>query len=379
MAKLKWLILIVVLAAAAIGGYIWFNSAGSVLVLPGIVEIQEVRLGSKVGGRVKDIYVKEGQEVYPGQKLVEFDVPELTTVRDQLKAKVAAAEAEYTKAMQGPRDEDKRAARAAADAAKSRYEKMKEGWREEEKRQAESDLKAAEADAKQADEDFVRISRLAKDKSVAQADYDAAKAAFDRAQGKKNALQARYDMLKRGNRQEDKDEAKAEWERAQAQSDELENGTRSEDKWLAKAKLDEAKANLDGAEVNLRESVVKVPDELGKAIVEVIAVRPGDLVPAGQPVLRVLRAGDMWVKIFVPETKLDLVPLGRKVAVTIDSRRKTFDGIVMQKGNISEFTPRNVQSADERRFQVFPVKVQVDDPKGVLNAGMAAEVRIPMD
>jgi hypothetical protein len=52
--------------------------------------------------------------------------------------------------------------------------------------------------------------------------------------------------------------------------------------------------------------------------------------------------------------------------------------VVQQKANISEFTPRNVQSADERRYQVFAVKVKVDDPQGVLNAGMAAEVRIPL-
>src|SRR5438105_13756853 len=112
-------------------------------------------------------------------------------------------------------------------------------------------------------------------------------------------------MLKRGNRREDKAEAKADWEQSRAKYDELANGTRAEDKLLAKAKLDEARAKLEEAEVNLREAVVKAPENLGKAVIEVVAVRPGDLVPAGQPVCRVLRIGDMWVKSCVPKTTLD--------------------------------------------------------------------------
>src|SRR5262249_24551707 len=156
--------------------------------------------------------------------------------------------------------------------------------------------------------------------------------------GKVNALQARFEMVLRGNREEDKAEAKADWERTQAQYEELNNGTRSEDIALAKAKLAEAQAKLEEAEVNLREAVVKVPDSLGRAVVEVVAVRPGDLVPAGQPVVRVLRSEDMWVKIFVPETKLELVPLKKEVEVAIDAPHRTFKGRIQQKANLSEFT-----------------------------------------
>jgi HlyD family secretion protein len=111
-----------------------------------------------------------------------------------------------------------------------------------------------------------------------------------------------------------------------------------------------------------------------------VSVRPGDLVQANQPILRVLRADDLWVKVFVPETKLGLIPLNKEVEVRIDSfPDKRLHGVVIQKASISEFTPRNVQSVDERRYQVFAVKVRVDDPQGVLNAGMAAEVTIPLN
>ncbi len=378
MARMKWLIVVSALAAAGVVGYFWYTADSKDLLLPGIVEIQEVRLGSKVGGRVLSVLAQEGEMVYPGRELVIFEAPELVATRNQLKAKVDQAEAEYAKALKGPREEEIAAAKAAAAAALARYEKMKDGYRKEEKAQANSDLEAATAELKQANEELARSTRLYQEKSVARADYDVSVGTRDKALGRFNAVKARAEMLNLGNRQEDKNESQAEWQRSQALADELERGTREEDKALAKAKVDEARAKLEEAEVNLREAVVKVPDNLGKAVVEVMAVRPGDLIPAGQPVVRVLRADDMWVKIFVPETKLDLVPLHKEVEVAIDSPRRVFKGRVQQKANSSEFTPRNVQSSEERRYQVFAVKVKVDDAQGVLNAGMAAEVRIPL-
>jgi HlyD family secretion protein len=101
------------------------------LVLPGIVEIQEVRLASKVGGRIERILVREGERVQPGQKAIVFEAPELLNEKEQLKAKLEAAEAEYLRAQTGPRPEEKEAARAAAEAAKARYERLMAGWRDE--------------------------------------------------------------------------------------------------------------------------------------------------------------------------------------------------------------------------------------------------------
>src|SRR5438309_3704766 len=116
----KWAILGLVLIGAGVGAFFWLTGDNHVLRLPGIVEIQEVRLGSKIGGRVFKVLVEEGDIVYPGKELVTFEVPELLTTRDQLKAKVDAAEAEYVKAMKGAREEEKRAAQAAAAAGKAR-------------------------------------------------------------------------------------------------------------------------------------------------------------------------------------------------------------------------------------------------------------------
>jgi multidrug efflux pump subunit AcrA (membrane-fusion protein) len=379
--KKSWLIIIVAVVLVVAGGaaYFWPFGSRNVLRLSGIVEIQEVRLGSKIGGRVEKLLVREGDIVEAGRPLIVFEAPELKNQRAQVKAKLDQAQAELDKAEAGPRREEKEAAYAAMRSAKARYDRVEYGWRQEEKDQAKSELDSAMADFEQSVKDHGRIAQLWRQNSVARSDYDAAIAYRDRSKGRVDNARAKVEMMKAGSRQEDKDEALADYLKAKANWELLDNGTRQEDKDLARAKVTQLKADLEAIDINLKETTIVVPSELGKAVVEVISVREGDLVPASQAVVRVLRARDLWVKVFVPETQYGLVTLGKEVDVTIDSHPgKIFKGTIIQRSNISEFTPRNVQSVDERRHQVFGVKVLVSDPQGVLNAGMAAEVTVPL-
>jgi membrane fusion protein YbhG len=95
--------------------------------------------------------------------------------------------------------------------------------------------------------------------------------------------------------------------------------------------------------------------------------------------VRVLRTGDLWVKTYVPETELGKVRLGSEVQVSMDAfPRVRFSGKVIHIGGESEFTPRNVQTVDERRHQMFGVRVKIEDTKGHFKSGMAAEVYIPV-
>src|SRR5262249_55344204 len=153
-------------------------------------------------------------------------------------------------------------------------------------------------------EDFARVRDLYRTRSAARSDYDAALATRDRSQGRYNAARARLDMLENGNRKEDKEAARAEWQQADWQAKLLEAGTRKEDKDAARARMEELQARVAELEVNLREQTIIAPE---RAVVEVLAVRPGDLVPPNTPVVRVLRAEDLWVKVYVPETELGKV------------------------------------------------------------------------
>jgi multidrug resistance efflux pump len=110
-------------------------------------------------------------------------------------------------------------------------------------------------------------------------------------------------------------------------------------------------------------------------VLEVLSVRKGDVLSPGAPVARLHRASDLWVKVFVPETEIGRVAVGQSAEATVDSfPGRKFAGKVSWIAAQAEFTPRNVQSADERRHQVFAVKVVVADPEGVFKSGMAAEV-----
>jgi multidrug resistance efflux pump len=375
----KTLVLTVLLLAAggvALGFYWPFRSGSQVLRLQGVVEIQEVRLGSKVGGRVEKLWVAEGDLVSPGTKLVTFEVPELRAQQAQLQAKVKAAETELERILNGPRQQEKEASYAAMESARARWARVKAGWREEEKQQVQNELDAAEAELKQTKEDYDRAVQLYRTKSGSRADLDSTLAARDRAQARLRGARARHAMYQAGSRKEDIAEAEAEFERFRANYHLLEAGSREEDKAEARAKLAEVKAKLAEVEVNLKEADVLAPEH---AVVEVVAVRKGDLVPPNQPVLRVLRAEDLWVKVFVPETDLGRIRLHQKVSVTVDAYPgKVFEGEVFQVASISEFIPRNIQSVDERRNQVFAVKIRIDNTQGVFKAGMAAEVTVPL-
>jgi multidrug resistance efflux pump len=370
--------ILIILAAVGVGlGFFWpFRRSPATLQLPGVVEIQEVHLGSKIGGRVARVAVREGDLVETGAPLVYFEVPELEAQRDQLQASLAAMEADLEKCKNGPRPEEKRAAQEAVEAARARWEVLKLGARAEEIREARSQYEAAEADLKLAREDFDRASPLYRRQSISRAEYDAARAARDRAQGNSAKAKAHLDLLVAGNRPEEIQQAQAQLRQAQANYDLLLAGSRSEDIASAEARAAQARGKLREIEANLKEAVVRAPE---RVIVDVLGVRKGDLVAPNQTILRVLRADDLWVRIYVPETQLGQIRLHEQVDVTIDSYPdRHFTGTITQISTESEFTPRNVQSPDERRFQVFSAKVHVPDPEGIFKSGMAAQVTVPL-
>jgi multidrug resistance efflux pump len=369
-------LLLIAAVGAAVGLYWSFGGGGDTLRLPGVVEIQEVRLGSKIGGRVEEVFVAEGDLVKKDQVLVRVAVPELSAQRKQLLARLQEAESALKKAENGPRSEEVDASRAARDSMQAHLKRLRAGSRSEEIRQARSDLESATADSRLAQEDFERAERMYRSASMPRSDYDRARATLDRSQGKYAAVKARLDLLEAGTRLEDIEEAEAELRKAEANLQMLLNGSRYEDLAASAAQVAEAEGKLLEVDANLAEAEVKAPEA---AVVEVLAVRKGDLITPNQPIIRILRAADLWVKVYVPETELSKVRLNQSVSLTVDGYPgKRFEGTVLQINSASEFTPRNVQSVDERRHQVFGVRIRVADNQGVFKSGMAADVYVPL-
>ena len=325
-------------------GFFWpFGADPNRLVVPGTVEVQEIHLGSKIGGRIADVFVHEGDEADAGKELLRFDAPELAAQRDQLVHRLDGAKADLLKAENGPRKQEIEEAKAAMEAAKARQDRMINGWRDEEKRQAKYDLDNAQSDLDLAQKSFDRFDRLAS--QVSPTEYDTARFHLTSSRAKFNAARAKFEMISVGNRSEDKAEADAEMLRTRMHYELLQAGTREEEKLLVRAQVAELEAKLCEINANLNEAVLRAPS---KIVVEVVAVRKGDVVAPMIPVIRALQAEDRWVKVFVPSTELGKIHRGDSVEVTCDSYPgREFKGTVIQIATISEFTPRNVQSLDE--------------------------------
>ena len=340
---MRWkTILIVILAVAALAAIasFWpFGGKDDVLRLPGVVEIQEVRLGSKIGGRVKDVQCTEGDIIEAGKVLIIMETPELQAQRAQQLALIREMQAQRDKAINGPRLQEIAAALGASDAAQARLARALNGSRKWEIDQAHGDFETAEADLRVAQADFERVSALFRSSASAKSDYDTSRAILDRRKGLFASATAKLRLAEEGFRQEDRDEAEALAKQARANYELLREGTRQEDKDEAEARLVEVKAKLDEIEANLKEGIVVAPEA---AIIDVVSVRKGDVVPPNQPMLRVLRTDDMWVKVYVPETQLGKVRLNQTVEVTVDSNPGIrFKGTVKMINPISEFTPQH--------------------------------------
>jgi multidrug resistance efflux pump len=179
--------------------------------------------------------------------------------------------------------------------------------------------------------------------------------------------QHKLDELQRGYRPEEIASVQARYEQAQANLEKLERGNRREDVELAKAAYAYDLARF-------RERQVTAPSA---AIVEVLDVRPGDLIAPNTPVATLLEKDQIYVRIYIPETEYGRIKLGQKAEIRVDSFPNTvFDGEVEQINQRAEFLPRNVQTREERVHQVFGVKIRINDPAGHVLAGMAADVKL---
>lgn len=161
-------------------------------------------------------------------------------------------------------------------------------------------------------------------------------------------------------------------ESARQTYDELKAGSRSEDEREAIAVLAAAEERLAYLKRQRDELVVRAP---AGGVIQTLDLRPGDIVPANQPVATMLLSGDLWVRVYVPETRLGAVHVGQSAHLTIDTYpERAFEARVISIRDRAEYTPRNVQTAEQREDRVFAVKLAVS-PVPELKPGMTATVR----
>ena len=251
----------------------------------GTIEVDEVHVGPRMGGRVEKIFAQEGDKLTTGQTLVALDAGELTARRELAAAQINSAI---------------------------------------------HDAEAQDAQLVFMRDDALRQQDLRKRNVVSPSDAERAASV------------------------------------ASAQQKIVE---------AAKMRVVQARAQLADIDAQLAELQVKVPTD---SVLEVLSVKVGDVLAPNREVATLLLPQNLWVRVFVPEPWLGLIKVGEPVRVRVDSFPGTdFDGTVEQVNRQAEFTPRNVQTVEERIKQVFGVKIRLSNKEDKLRAGMSADVVFP--
>jgi HlyD family secretion protein len=340
----------------------------------GTVETREIQAGSKVGGRVTEVPVEEGQMVKTGAVLVRFECDELKAQKAQAEAAHAQAQADLDRMERGYRPEEIEQAEATAKATQAEYEMAQNGPRKQEIDQAKADYAAANADAANAEVYYKRMEKLVATDTISKQQFDDARNKKNAAAERAESARQRLALLEAGTRVEDVNAAAAKHKQAQAAAVLARKGYRREDIEAARGRVAEAQGRVAELDARLREAELTAPAD---GMIEVVSVRPGTLVPAGRIVITMLETSQLWVKVYVPETDLARVHVGQRARVNVDGAgRQTFDGHIGQISSQAEFLPRNVQTKSDREHQVFGVKVYVDNSQLVLKSGMSATVHL---
>lgn len=371
---MRKVLIIGVLAAAAVVGWLYWQQQRPVpFVVSGFIEADEIRVGSRVGGRVAEVLVSEGQAVRRGEALFTIDPFDLNEQLAQAQAQLAGYKAELGRLTAGYRKEEIDQARAKRDQARAARDKAKTGPRRGEIEMAREKLKSAQANLDLAQTEHKRISGLHENKQAAPAEYDRAVQELKSAQAAVAVAQQEVALLEEGTRAEEIAQAEAALAEAEAAVRLVESGYRPEDIAKATAQVAAGEAQVAGIQQRLNELTVKAPSDCR---VEAIDLRPGDLVAANAPSVSLVDVSRLWVRSYVPEGRLGEVHLGAVVPVRVDSfPDERFTGRITYIAQEAEFTPRNIQTPEERSKQVFRIKVTLEGAgRDRLRVGMVSDV-----
>lgn len=316
----------IVVIAAVVGGAFFLmrgRAADDGLSASGTVEATEASLGFQAAGRIERILVSEGDRVRAGDTLAVLDRAELEARQAQARAQLSAAEAALSELERGARSEELAQAREADSTAAARL-----------------------ADAQR---DLARAQLLFRGGAASQEAFDKARFAADVARSQREQAAQQLRLVQAGPRAE----------RIAAQ----------------RAMVQSAQALLRQAGTQLANAVVVAP--FG-GIVTVRQRQPGEIVAPGAPVVTVANFDDRWVRIYIAEHRLGAVSIGEAATITTDTYRdRSYPGTVSFIASEAEFTPRNVQTTEERVKLVYAVKVRITgDSALALKPGMPADVKL---
>ncbi|MFO0549620.1 MAG: HlyD family efflux transporter periplasmic adaptor subunit [Polyangiaceae bacterium] len=349
-------------------------SASRPLEWTGTIEARTIEVGSRTGGRVKSVLVREGDHVDAGQPILVLESGDLDAQHTIAEAQLDQAKATLAKLRAGPRSEEIAQARARADAANAALLELQHGARYEQIRAAQGRVAAAQSAVDKAKLDFERATKLHDSGAISKAELDGADSALKGTTAQLDVAQQSLQELQSGSRKETLDQASSRAKEAEANAKLVEAGARSEDILAAEAQVKGAEGRLAQLDVVVSELTIRAPVA---ARVETLDFRPGDLLGPNATAATLLEDTELFARIYVPETQLGFIHPGDEVPVYVDSfPDKAFSGVVDHIDMRGQYSPRNLQTADERANQVFAARVSLKGDASDLRAGMAAVIRV---
>lgn len=336
--KKKIIVMVVVLAliALAFWGNKYLNHPVDTNTFSGTIEGTEVPVQPELGGRIIDLPVREGQVIKKGDVIAKLDDSQAKISLDSAKSQQTQAQAKLNDLLGGARAEEIQRLKDVLTQANANAAGLAKNLQFEENN-LENDQKLFEGGA---------IGKQVVD--AQQNKRDTVKAQYEAAQASVNAAQASLDQAQAGNTQPT----------IQAQQ----------------AAVDITAQSVKAAELNITKLTIKSPAN-GQVLYR--HVEQGQVVNPGTTLVTVLDPNDLWIKIYVPEAKLNLVKVGGTANITVDSYPdKKFKGQIQYVSDQAEFTPKNVQTKEERTTTVYAVKISVSEGKDQLKAGMPADVTL---
>ena len=375
--KRRTVIVAVFAAVFVLGmGYSLWNYAANrdSFMISGVIEADDIHVGSRVGGRVLKVVAREGETVKAGEPMVLLEPDELNASLAEAEANLRQMEAKYALLNAGYRTEEIEQAEAAAKQAQAELHHLISAPRRQELDQAAADWAAAKISAENSDKTSELMKDLSKRHFSAKREAEDAAAKAAEAEQKMKTLRQRYDQLLAGTRPEEIERVKQRVAETGARLRQLRAGYRKEEIAQAKSALEAARAKVRLRRAELDETVIKAPAD---ALVETLDLESGDLVAAGKPIATLLRTGSLWIRAYLPEARLRFVQAGDKVSIRVDSfPDRSFSGVVRRIQRQGEVGPAKAQSPEERVAQVFPTEIVIDDPDHLLRPGMSADIAI---
>ncbi len=352
----------------------------------GIIEATEVRLSFKVPGKLAARFVDEGRPVQQGQPVATLEDIDYRTRLDQARAELARSEAFLAELVAGSRREDIVQARARLDLAQARLDEAVRGSRVQEitdaKREverADAAVRSAESALRQAASDRERFYHLFEQGGISRREweghetrFETAKATLDQARAQRESAAQRLSLREEGVRKEQIAQARAGVDEARALYERVVAGPRVEQIAQAKAQVDAARQAVHQAEITLAETRLFSPIE---GIVVSKSAEPGEFLQPGAIVLTIVDLEHPWVRAYISEPDVGRIRIGQQAFVSIDADpKRQFQARLSYVSDQAEFTPKFVQTTEERVKLVFRIKVTVENPDRVLKPGMPADV-----